>query len=251
MASTNPFVGNNLVGNPYANQDLAGFEQASNPANPAEVVNLNMKLQQLKDALTQKYDETRNMGAYQNVIVNNLQIIKQRVVKLSQLIDLLRQGLDRVRFELQNRMDDTLDNVLEDLNEIQGAQAEALIGEIAEIQQVLDTIEVQGRPGNPLAEYGLANQPLDQAQWNQPGPPGAVIAPGTLPNPPQNDNPPGLIVGGKKKKGGYTYPKMRSRSRLRSHPRITHKFNTIKPKRKKHTRRNRKHKKSAKKHRKH
>ena len=249
MAAANPFDGNNVLGTPYGNQGLAGFQQIANPANPAEVVNLNTKLQELKDALTQKYADTRNMGEYQNVIVNNLQIIKQRVVKISQLIDLLRQGLDRVRYEIENRMDDTLSNLLEDLNEIQGAQTDAIVAELAEIQTALDMIEVQGRPGNPLEAYGAAGQPLEQAAWNNAAPDAAGI--GALPNPPASPPLPNSLVlaGGKKKKGGYTYPKMRSRSRLRSHPRITHKFNTIKPKKK--SRRHRKHKKSAKKHRKH
>ena len=78
-------------------------------------------------------------------------------------------------------------------------------------------------------------------------PAAAAVPPGVAGNP--LGDPVGFYGGGKKKKGGYTYPKMRSRSRLRSHPRITHKFNTIKPKKK--SRRHRKHKKSAKKHRKH
>jgi hypothetical protein len=248
MAAANPFDGNNVVGNPYPNQGLVGFQQIENPDNRVEVVNLNDKLQALKDQLTQKYAETQQMGTYQNVIVNNLQIIKARVGKLATLIEMQRTGLDRVRFELENRMDDTLDNILSDIDAIQGAQTNAIVAEVAELQNMLDAIGRQGAPDAPLQAYGAAGQPLDQATWNAPGP--AADNPGALPNPPQANQPPGLIVGGKKKKGGYTYPKMRSRSRLRSHPRITHKFNTIKPKKKK-SRRHRKHKKSAKKHRKH
>ena len=122
------------------------------------------------------------MGAYQNVIVNNLKIIKQRIVKINQLIDLLRQGIDRVRYEIENRMDDTLSNLLEDLNEIQGAQTDAIVAELAEIQTALDMIEVQGRPGNPLEAYGAAGQPLEQAAWNNAAPDAAGI--GALPNHP-------------------------------------------------------------------
>ena len=48
MAAANPFDGNNVLGTPYGNQGLAGFQQIANPANPAEVVNLNINYKSSK-----------------------------------------------------------------------------------------------------------------------------------------------------------------------------------------------------------
>jgi len=244
MAAVNPFDGNNIAGAPYADRvNPAPFVITNDPTGAGRPdIDLQGKLGQLRQALEAKYAQTAQMGAYQGVILSNLQIIRNRVARLAELITELNNRIQAVRYDLESRMDQTLNHIIEDLTQIQAVQAEAIVGEIAAIQHELNQI-----PANAdLAEFTAPNQPLHPAEFNIVP---AAAPPVILPAAPQPDTPPGFIVGGKKKKGGYTYPKMRSRSRLRSHPRITHKFNTIKPKKK--SRRHRKHKKSAKKHRKH
>ena len=251
----------NNVNNPFtaANQDISG--QASYTRTPAALTNLSATtgpdlqatLNDLRTTLEQKSREVSGLGTDSHRITQNLVLIRTRIGRLAELINLLFTRLANLEETLQGSFNETLQNIAQDIGLIRAQGMAGIVGEIAAINTELSNIQANtvGRPAGQI--YGNPNQLLNQAEFDQmpqvtaqgvqnaapPAPPGP-LAPG---------QPPGFYGGGKKKKGGYTYPKMRSRSRLRSHPRVTHKFNTIKPK--KHTRRHRKHKKSSKKHHKH
>lgn len=252
--ATNPFrstVNLNSINNePYRNTngDPTDFEgeirDPTNPSNPP--IDINLKLNILRQALVDKFNNIQDMGGYGARITNNLQIIRERINKLATLITAMLGGIDQVRFKLEQRMDLTLDNIIQDLQNIQQGGLNTVVAEIGAINAALDEIYAQGAPAQPLAPYANFGGPLEQnlAAWQTAAADAAdpVLLP---PNESDYVSGPRFHGGGKKKKGGYTYPKMRSRSRLRSHPRITHKFNTIKPK-KKNTRRDKKHKKTSK-----
>ncbi len=240
----NPFTGNDLLGNPRPAGSPAplGFNITPDPRGGPGVANLNQKLDNLKQALRQKYQETSKFGNYQADIVNNLLVIKARIQKLARLITRLSDGLRELRYNLESQMDDTLENIITDLELLQGAQVDAIVNEIGAIQTALNDIQAGIPAGSPGADEVAA------ANWNDPV---AAVAPGAaaLPDLPAAGTPPGFLAGGSKsKKGGYTYPKMRSRSRLRNNKVIQHTFKTVKPKRhhKRHpkSKRTRKHRKS-------
>ena len=240
-APANPFTGNDLLGNPRPAGSPAplGFNVTPDPGGGPGVTNLNQKLDQLKQALTQKYRETSKFGNYQADIVTNLLVIKARIQKLARLINRLSDGLRELRFNLESQMDDTLENIITDLEMLQGAQVDAIVNEIGAIQTALNDIQAGIPAGSPGADEVAA------ANWNDPVP---AVAPGAaLPDIPAAGTPPGFLAGGSKsKKGGYTYPKMRSRSRLRNNKVIKHTFKTVKPKKhhKRHRKGTRKHRKS-------
>ena len=251
----------NNVNNPFtaANQDISG--QASYTRTPAALTNLSATggpdlqatLTDLRNTLQQKSQEVSGLGTDGQRITQNLVLIRNRIMRLAGLFDLLFTRLANLETTLQGSFNETLQNIAQDIGLIRAQGMAGIVGEIAAINTELSTIQANtvARPAGQM--YGNPNQPLHPSEFDQmpqidaqgvqnaaPPAPQGVLPPG---------QPPGFYGGGKKKKGGYTYPKMRSRSRLRSHPRVTHKFNTIKPK--KHTRRHRKHKKSSKKHHKH
>ena len=239
----NPFSSavnlNSINNEPYRNTngDPTDFEgEIRDPTNPGSpVIDINLKLNTLRRALVDKFNNIQDMGGYGARITNNLQIIRERINKLATLITAMLGGIDQVRFKLEKRMDLTLDNIIQDLQNIQQGGLNTVVAEIGAINAALDEIYAQGAPGQPLAPYANVGGPLEQnlAAWQtaaaDAADPVLLPAPPALPAPSE-----AFMGGGKKKKGGYTYPKMRSRSRLRSHPRITHKFNTIKPKKKIH-----------------
>ena len=245
----NPFRGNG-VGGPtdfYTAGDPGQFDALYNdPGGTGAPVNINDKLNTLRQNLQTKFNNTRVMAANNNRINRNLLIIKNRIGKLAQLIQGLIAGVAQAKYDLAQKMDKTLDNIIQDLGRIEAVGAEQLIAEIAAINAELDTIRDTHAPA-----YGVnAGDPLYPAEFDAP----ADAVPGPHVNAPNPDGtfpdntPRGYMGGGRKaKKGGYTYPKMRSRSRLRSHPRVMHQFNTIKPK-KRSTRKRGKHKSTSKKH---
>jgi len=209
----------------------------------------------LRQTIQDKYTEIDGLGANGVRITQNLVLIKIRVNTVADLVTNLFQRLQDLETRLQTSFDNTLQNIGQDIAAIRQGGMDQIVGEIAAINQELNQLRDQAVVADPQL---VANYPgFDPARFDTlpqapggvvPQPPAAAAVPPGVAGNPLGD-PAGFYGGGKKKKGGYTYPKMRSRSRLRSHPRITHKFNTIKPKKK--SRRHRKHKKSAKKHRKH
>lgn len=226
-APANPFTGNDIAdqARPAGSATPLGF--ARNPgdgtvANPP--IDLNQKLTDLRNALQAKYQQARTAGVYNEAINNNLRIIKQRIEKIASLITRLRDGLNRLRYELENQMGGTIDNILADINMLQDIQVQGIVDEIGAIQTALNGIQQQDEAGpDPFVPEMAA------ATWNDPA---AQVAVRALPPAPAAGDPPGFIVGGRKsKKGGYTYPKMRSRSRLRNNKFIQHTFKTVKPKR--------------------
>ena len=248
----NPFVpGNNDgSGQPFhANPDpLKNLSTTGGP-------DLQATLNTLRDALRNKQVEMQGMGGDGERITKNLVLIKTRIQSLLNVINNLFERLENLETTLQVSFDATLQNIAQDIAVIRQGGMQQIIGEIAAINTELSAIRDQtiirpdGQVYNQPGQYGyLVDPPFNtlpdtDAQGQNVGAAPPALA-GNAPGEPD-----GFYGGGKKKKGGYTYPKMRSRSRLRSHPRITHKFNTIKPKKK--SRRHRKHKKSAKKHHKH
>lgn len=238
---------NNVAGIGYTHDPQELRDLSVVPGGP----DLQGTLTMLRGEIGRKYDEIRGLGGAGVRITQNLVLIKTRVNTVAALVTNLFDRLQGLETRLQTSFDETLQNIGEDIAAIRQGGMDQIVGEIAAINQALNQL----RDGAVAADQQLeVDQPgFAPGAFNTlPQAPGGVVA-GAVQNPQPPDGnanvPAGFYGGGKKKKGGYTYPKMRSRSRLRSHPRITHKFNTIKPKKK--SRRHRKHKKSAKKHRKH
>jgi hypothetical protein len=253
----NPFSGaNDLSNTNTAYPQIPGpfTDLSATPGGP----NLQSSLDTLRDAIGTKIQEVQNLGGDGARINQNLVLIKGRVQRIGGVINDLFLKLEQLETQLQNSFDETLKNIAQDVQTIRQGGMNEIIGEIAAINNELTQLQ-QTTVGHPRGQsYGQNGQLLSPSDPGFNTVPaidaaGSQIQPAAAqgqgqPGQPGGD-PQGFYGGGKKKKGGYTYPKMRSRSRLRSHPRVTHKFNTIKPK--KHTRRHRKHKKSSKKHRKH
>ena len=249
----NPFVPGNLDGSGIAfvhdpGAPLTNLHATGGP-------DLQATLTALRATLVDKQVQIQGMGGEGERITKNLVMIKTRIHSLLNVINNLFERLQTLETTLQTSFNATLQNIAQDIAVIRQGGMNQIIGEIAAINTELNEIRDQtirrpdGQVYNAPGEHGyLVDPPFNalpatDAQGRNVGAANPAIAGANA------NEPPGFYGGGKKKKGGYTYPKMRSRSRLRSHPRIDHKFNTIKPK--KHTRRHRKHNKSSKKHRKH
>ena len=213
--------------------------------------NLQGTLDALRTTIQEKYREIDGLGGTGIRITQNLVLIRSRVNALSVVINTLFRRLADLERTLQTSFDATLQNIAQDIGAIRQGGMNQIVGEIVSINNALSQLRDAAAAQDPQLE-AAPDGPLEPTRFNavpviNAGPPPNVEGQSAPANP--ADNPAGFVGGGKNKKGGYTYPKMRSRSRLRSHPRITHKFKTIKPKKK--TRHQRKHKKSSKKHRKH
>ena len=209
------------------------FEGA--PGTPGET--LNQKLSQLRTLVQTISNNSQNSRQNQDIILSNLQLTRKRISLLGQSLLAVLARITQVSDELKEKFGQTIQAITDDLDNVGNININQVINELYSIDQNLTQIQNDvdlQQANNPEAVTLIANE-LNPANYNRLQ--GAV---------PINPAPQRAADLDPAQAGGYSYPRLRSRSRRRDFSPVSiKKYTTIPPQNK--SKKKRKNKKNTRK----
>lgn len=195
---------------------------------------LNQKLSQLRTLVQTISNNSQNSRQNQDIILSNLQLTRKRILLLGQSLMAVLARITEVSDELKEKFGQTIQAITDDLDNVGNININQVINELYSIDQDLTRIQSDvdlQQADNPEAATLIAG-PLNPAEYNR--------LQGTNPAPQRAANLDPAQA------GGYSYPRLRSRSRRRDFSPVSiKKYTTIPPQNK--SKKKRKNKKNTRK----
>ena len=199
---------------------------------------LNQKLAQLRRLVQTISDNSQNSRQNQDIILSNLQLTRKRISLLGQSLMAVLVRITEVSDELKVKFGQTIQAITDDLDSVGNIDINQIINELSLIDQNLTQIqsEVTAERGNNPEAATLIEGQLNPDNYN-------VLqgSPDTDPAPQRTTD-----LDRARQTGGYSYPRLRSRSRRRDFSPVSiKKYTTIPPQNK--SKKKRKNKKNTRK----